>query len=303
MAAQEELRVTHDGLMGDLAGTLLGDLDETRKLVLIIPGSGPTDRDGNNPLGVKAAPYRLLAEALAEHGIASVRIDKRGMAGSKNAVVNANDVTVEDYVDDVEAWTRQLAERSSGECIWVLGHSEGGLIAMAAAARDPVPYCGLVLVAAPGRNLSEIIRTQIAANPMAEPLLPQVDDIIARLSAGETVPAEDIHPGLLPLFGPQVQGLISSLFRQNPSELLASHELPVLILNGDKDIQTPDEDAELLASSRSDAQLVVLPGVNHVLKRVEGDDREANIATYADPDLPLAPGVADAIVQFIDQAS
>lgn len=299
LAAEEEITATHRSLSGELAGTLLGELSGNGTSVLIIPGSGPTDRDGNNALGVKAASYRLLAEALDQHGIATVRIDKRGMFGSSEATANANDVTVDAYVDDIEAWTEVMLDRSGGECIWLLGHSEGGSIAMAAAARDASRYCGLLLIAAPGRNLSDIVRAQIAANPMATPLLPQVDDISERLKAGENVPAEEIHPGLLPLFGPQVQGFVASLFRQKPAELLATHDLPVLILNGGKDIQTPASDAELLATARADAKLVVLEDVNHVLKLVEGDDRAENLATYGDPDLPLAPGVAEAIAEFI----
>ena len=302
LAAEEEISATHRSLSGELAGTLLCELKGDGPSVLIIPGSGPTDRDGNNALGVKAASYRLLAEALDQHGIAAVRIDKRGVFGSSEATANANDVTVDAYVDDVEAWTEVMLDRSGGECIWLLGHSEGGLIAMAAAARDASRYCGLLLVASPGRNLSAIVRAQIAANPMATPLLAQVDEISERLKVGETVPAEEINPGLLPLFGPQVQGFVASLFRQEPAELLAAHDLPVLILNGGKDIQTPASDAELLAAAHADAKLVVLEDVNHVLKLVEGDDRADNLATYGDPDLPLAPGVAEAIAEFIGSA-
>ena len=303
LAAQEELRVTHDGLQGDLVGTLEGELRPDRPNILIIPGSGPTDRDGNNPLGIKAATYRLLAEGLAQQGFATVRIDKRGMFASASAIPDANAVTVADYVSDVAAWSSEMRRRGAGECVWLLGHSEGGVIAMAAAALDPAPYCGLLLVAAPGRNLGDVIRAQIAASPGAGFLLPQVDDIIARLKAGQSVPAGEIHPGLLPLFGPQVQGFVASLFQQDPSALLTAHDLPVLILNGRKDIQTPDSDAELLATAREDAELVLLENVNHVLKTVGGEDRAANLATYGDPDLPLAPGVIEAITEFVSEAT
>ena len=301
LAAQETVTATHEGLTGSLEGTLLGEPGEGKPLVLIIPGSGPTDRDGNNPLGVKASPYRLLAEDLEARGIASVRVDKRGMFASASATPDANDVTVDAYADDVEAWADSLLEKSGADCIWLLGHSEGGVIAMAAAARNPSRYCGLLLVAVPGRNLADVVRAQIASNPMATPLLGQVDDITARLKAGERVPAEDIHPGLLPLFGPQVQGFLASLFRQEPSVLLSAHDLPVLIVNGDKDLQTPASDARLLASSRKDAALVLLEDVNHVLKTVQGEGRASNLATYSDPDLPLASGVGEAIAEFIQR--
>ena len=299
LSAQEPISATHDGLTGELAGTLQGELAGDRPAVLILPGSGPTDRDGNNPLGVTASTYRLLANALAERGVSTVRIDKRGMFGSAGATANANDVTVDAYVADVEAWTSAILDRSGTSCVWLLGHSEGGTIAMAAAARDPSRYCGLLLVSAPGRNLADVVRAQIAANPMAQPLLAQVDDISARITAGETVPAEDIHPGLLPLFGPQVQGFVSSLFRQEPATLLSAHDLPVLIVNGDRDIQTPASDARLLAQDREGATLVVLENVNHVLKSVEGEGRAANLAAYSDSSLPISPELVDVIAGFV----
>lgn len=299
LSAQEAMTTTHAGLQGDLAGTLEGTLAQGTPAVLIVPGSGPTDRDGNSPLGVAAQTYKLLAEGLAQRGIASVRIDKRGMFGSAAAVPDPNDVTVDDYVADIESWADTISRESGGQCVWLLGHSEGGLMAMAAAASDPSRYCGLLLVASVGVNAAEVIRTQLAANPANAPILPQVDTIIAKLKAGESVPLDQMHPGLIPLFGPEVQGFVGSMFRQEPTELIAAHDLPVLILNGRADLQTPASDAQALASARPDARLVLLDGVNHVLKQVPDDSRAANIAAYSDPDLPLAPVVVDAIAQFV----
>ena len=116
----------------------------------IIPGSGPTDRDGNNPLGISAASYRLLAVGLAESGIGSVRIDKRGMFASTGAVADPNAVTIGDYVADVGSWVGTIREKTGTRCVWLAGHSEGGLVALAAAAKV-TGLCGLVLIATPGR--------------------------------------------------------------------------------------------------------------------------------------------------------
>ncbi len=299
LAAQETITTSHDGLRGELAGTLEGELAEGTPAVLIVPGSGPTDRDGNSPLGITAQSYKLLAETLAQRGIASVRIDKRGMFASADAVADPNAVTVDDYVADLEAWTDTISQRSGGQCVWLLGHSEGGLISMAAAARDRARYCGLLLVASPGVNTGEVIRGQLAANPANAAIMPQVDAIIAKLKAGESVPLDEMHPGLIPLFGPQVQGFVASMLRQEPAELIAAHDLPLLILNGRADLQTPAADAQMLATARPDAKLVLLDGVNHVLKQVPNGSRAENIASYSDPDLPLAPGVAEAIAEFV----
>ncbi|MEC9150568.1 MAG: alpha/beta fold hydrolase [Pseudomonadota bacterium] len=299
LSAQQAITTTHAGLESDLAGTLEGTLAQGTPAVLIVPGSGPTDRDGNSPLGIAAQTYKLLAEALAQHGIASVRIDKRGMFGSATAVPDPNDVTVDDYVTDIESWADTITRESGDQCVWLLGHSEGGLMAMAAAAEDPSRYCGLLLVASVARNLGDVLRAQLAANPANAPLLPEIDAIIAKLKAGESVPAAGMHPALVPLFAPQVQGFLGSVFRQEPAELIAAHDLPVLILNGTADLQTPAADARALASVRPDATLVILERVNHTLKQVPDDTRAANLATYADPDLPLAPGVVDAIVEVV----
>ena len=286
-------------MQGDLAGTLEGTLAQGTPAVLIVPGSGPTDRDGNSPLGITAQTYKLLAEALAQRGIASVRIDKRGMFGSAAAVPDPNDVTVDDYVADIESWADTISQASRGQCVWLLGHSEGGLMTMAAAAKDPSRYCGLLLVASVARNLGDVLRAQLAANPANAPLLPEIDAIIAKLKAGESVPAAGMNPALVLLFAPQVQSFLGSVFRQEPAELIAAHDLPVLILNGTADLQTPAADARALASARPDATLVIVERVNHVLKQVPDDPRAANLATYADPDLPLAPGVVDAIVEVV----
>lgn len=299
LMANEPISTTHEAVSAPLYGTLEGSLGSGEPVVLIHPGSGPTDRDGNSPQGIKAATYRLLADELAKDGISSVRIDKRGMFESAAAIPDPNQVTVDDYVRDIESWADTIIARNGGGCVWLLGHSEGGLHVMAAAAKDPSRYCGLLLVASVGRSPAEVLRAQIASNPASAPLLPQVNAIIEKLVAGETVGAGEIHPALVPLFGPQVQGFVASLFRQEPAELILAHDLPTLILNGRSDLQTPDTDAEALAEARPDATLVLLGGVNHVLKEVPDDDRASNIATYTDPDLPLAPGVADAISAYV----
>lgn len=287
------------GPKGPLAGTLLRPAGAQSAAALILPGSGPTDRDGNNPLGVKAAPYRLLAEGLAAQGIATLRIDKRGMFGSAKAVPDANAVTIPDYVTDTAAWVAKLRETTGTPCVWLIGHSEGGLIALAAAAESPEGVCGLVLVAAPGRPLGEVIRGQMRANPFNAPLLPAAEAAIDALTAGKRVDPATLPQPLLPLFNPAVQGFLMSAFALDPAALAAKVKLPLLIVQGCKDIQVPVADAERLAAANPAAKLAVLPGVNHVLKDAGGDSRADNVATYAAPDLPLGTGVVATIAGFI----
>jgi hypothetical protein len=267
--------------------------------VLIIPGSGPTDRDGNSPLSIRASSYRLLAEGLAARGIGSVRIDKRGMFGSAGAAADANAVTVSEYAADISTWVETIRAKTNAPCVWLLGHSEGGPMALAAAAEAPQGVCGLILVAAPGRKLGLVLAEQLRANPANAPLLEQALGAIATLEAGRRVDAAGLHPALMPLFAPPVQGFLISLFAQDPAALLARFKGPALVLHGRRDVQVAAADAERLAAARPAVKLVMLDEVNHVLKRVASDDRAANLATYANPDLPLAPEVVEAIAAFI----
>jgi pimeloyl-ACP methyl ester carboxylesterase len=287
------------GPAGPLKGTMLSPASGRTPIILIIPGSGPTDRDGNSPLGVRASTYRLLAEGLATRGIGTVRIDKRGMFASSAAVADANAVTIDDYVADVGSWTAVIRKQTGVPCVWVLGHSEGGLVALAAA-QKVTDICGLVLIAAAGQPLGQLLREQLRANPANAPILNQAMAAIDALEAGKRVDFTSLHPGLMPLFAPQLQGFLISVFSYDPVKLIATVSKPVLIMQGKRDIQVSATDAERLKQAALKAKLVLLPDTNHVLKTVSSDDRRVNAATYGDPTLPLAPGVVDAVVDFIN---
>jgi pimeloyl-ACP methyl ester carboxylesterase len=299
-AGQAESFVEAAGPLAPLKGTMLSPGPAKAPVVLIIPGSGPTDRDGNNSRGLKASSYRLLAEGLAADGITSVRIDKRGMYASGAAVADANAVTIADYADDVHAWTAAIERETGAPCVWLLGHSEGGLVALVAA-RQAQDVCGLILVSAAGRPLAQILREQLGANPANAPLLDQAFAAIDALQAGNKVDAANLPAALQPLFRPQVQAFLIDEFSYDPAQLLADYRKPVLILQGQRDIQVGEQDARRLQEANGKATLVLLPDVNHVLKTVSSADRAANVATYSDPAFPLAPKIVDSIGNFIRQ--
>jgi hypothetical protein len=296
-APAQGVEVQAPGPRGPLGGTLVQAAGPNAPVVLIIPGSGPTDRNGNSPLGVTGSTYRLLAEALAAQGVSSVRIDKRGMFGSAGAG-DASAVTIPDYVLDVHSWVAAVRRRTNAECVWLLGHSEGSLVALAAA-QEPAGICGLVLTAGPGRPVSEALRDQLRANSANAPFLEPALAALGRLEAGEQVDPAGMHPAIAPLFAPQVQDFLISMFSYDPAELIGRVRLPVLIVQGTADIQIGEQDARRLAAANPAARLVLLPGVSHVLKQVAGSDLAANVATYSDPTLPLAAGVAEAIAGFV----
>lgn len=297
-AAGIESSVEARGPAGLLKGTMLAPKSGASPVVLIIPGSGPTDRDGNSPLGVTASTYRLLAEGLANNGVTTVRIDKRGMFGSAAATPDPNAVTIPDYVSDVRSWIAALRERTGMHCVWLLGHSEGGLVALATI-QVPAGICGLILISTAGRPMGEVLREQLKANPANAPLLPQAMQAIDTLELDHRVDTSRMDPALAPLFAPQIQGFLISAFSYDPSRLLANVQKPVLIVQGLRDIQVSESDARHLATADPAATLALVPNANHVLKSVTSDDPSANVATYASSGLPIAPGVIEAIVTFM----
>lgn len=280
---------------GALAGTLLSANDRD-PVVLIVPGSGPTDRDGNSPMGVATDAYRLLAEALAEEHIATVRIDKRGMFGSAGAG-DPNAVTPADYVADIHAWIDAIREARGSDCVFLLGHSEGALmVSLAAEGREDV--CGLILVAGMGRRMGEVIREQLTVNPANAPLLDQAMAALAELEAGRQVDVSAMHPALVPLFAPQVQDYLIATLTLDPVEAVNRANKETLIVQGKTDLQVSVEDARLLNRARK-TKLQLIDGMNHVLKEAPAD-RAANLATYADPSLPLAPKLVRRIEDFVE---
>ena len=278
-----------------LHGTLLTPDGQTRAAAVILPGSGPTDRDGNSgQFGIRASTYRLLAEGLAERGVATLRIDKRGIAGSAAAATSEADLRFNAYADDARAWAAEAAAKTGQPCAWLIGHSEGALVALAAVADHNDKICGLVLLSGAGRPAGVVLREQLAALP--ETLKTRAYEVLTELEAGRTVadpPAE-----LAAFFRPSVQPYLISWLTLDPAQLAAAYDGSIFIGQGTTDIQVSVADAEAIKAAQPRATLVVWDGVNHVLKTAPAD-RVANVATYMDPALPLAPGVVEAVAGFV----
>lgn len=282
------------------AGALHGTMVNARNsnpVVLIVPGSGPTDRDGNSPAGLKTDAYRLLADALIEERISTVRVDKRGMFASRDAG-DPNAVTPADYVADIHAWIDAIkADRGEGSgCVFLLGHSEGALmVSLAAAGRDDV--CGMILVAGMGRKMADVIREQLRANPANAPILDEALAALAELEAGRHVDVTNMTPALLPLFAQQVQDYLISVLNVDPVEAVRRAGKETLIIQGNRDLQVSEADARLLdAAPKTD--LRIIDGMNHVLKAAP-EDRAGNLATYTEPGLPLADDLVRRIRRFV----
>ena len=281
------------GPLGPLQGDMIA-VDGAQHVVVIVPGSGPTDRDGNSPGWVQTDMYKLLAQGLAAQGVSSLRIDKRGMFGSAAAIADANEVTITDYSDDVARWVERAAQ--SAPCVWIAGHSEGGLVALATAQTPPDGLCGLILLAAPGRELATIVLeqvTQAGANPLAD----EVTEIFSDLQAGRKRGLDTMSVELHRLFDPRVQSFIIDFLTYDPAELARNWTGPAVIVQGDMDAQVSMVDAQALANAMPQARFVVLSGGTHTLKQAA--DKKAAFATYSDPTIPLHPDLVPAIVDVI----
>lgn len=276
-----------------LHGTLLMP-ENASAVAVILPGSGPTDRDGNSPLGVSASTYRLLAEGLADQGVATLRIDKRGLGASAAAGPAEADLRFDAYAADARAWAALAADRAGQPCAWLIGHSEGALVALKAVDGEDDKVCGLILLSGAGRPAGVVIREQLAALP--EPLKAEALAVLTELEAGRTV--ADPPAALAALFRPSVQPYLISWLPLDPAALIAVYDGPVFIGQGTADLQIGVADAQALAAADPKATLKPWDGVNHVLKTAPAD-RAGNLATYADPALPLAPGVAQDVAAFI----
>lgn len=279
-----------------LKGTLIAPKRSAATLI-IIPGSGPTNRDGDNAIG-KSQSYKLLAEALAAEGLASVRIDKRGMFGSA-AAGDPNAATIALYAQDIGDWVTAARKATGARCIWLAGHSEGGVVALASGARPGI--CGLVLLATPGRKLGDTIRDQLRSNPANAPILAQAETALATLEGGQKVDVAGLHPALgQGLFNPAVQGFLIDLLARDPAAMLRSTRLPVLVVQGGHDLQVTTADAGALSGARPGVVRADFPQMSHALKDAPAD-RAGNFASYADPALALTPGLAKRIAAFIKE--
>lgn len=278
---------------GQIKGTLLLPVTKTYKMpvVLIIAGSGPTDRDGNNPMMVNNS-LKLLAEGLLEKGIASVRYDKRGVAQSASAVVQESDLRFETYIKDVQDWINLLKSDKRFSGITILGHSEGSLIGMIAAQnKDVSKYISLAGI---GSTAGEVLREQLKSQPPV--VLDQSLPIIEKLEKGETV--SNVPQMLYSIFRPSVQPYMISWFKYNPQIEIAKLNKPILIVQGTTDIQVSVLDAQKLADAAKYSKKKIIDGMNHVLKDAP-IDRQQNMQTYTNPTLPLSTTLIKIISEFI----
>ncbi len=291
-----------------LAGTLLLPIwSELEKVpgVVLVAGSGPTDRNGNNPLVPERVDLLMgIAELLAEAGIATLRYDKRGIGAStpppRGTMAEMEAFfSWDNFVGDVAAAQAELVKQDEikAYATALLGHSEGGLLVLAAAPTiTKNPPHGIVLLGTPGRRLGEILRDQIARG--APTLVAPAERALSAIEASGRVPSglprelEVLFPSYA---GPFLQRLLSF----DPAQALLASHLPCLMLQGAADRQiVPMEDVQplidALGKRSASGEAVIVPSVSHNLKLISGPTDSGFTG-------PIAPAVATKLRDWLKQ--
>lgn len=281
---------------GDIHGRLmLPDGKAPCPVVIIIAGSGPTDMNGNS-IGLELTSNSLLylAEELAANGIASVRYDKRGIGRSAKAAPSEEELRFEHYINDATMWADKLGSDARFNSVIIAGHSEGSLIGMIAAQQSKAVK-GYISISGCGSPANEILEKQLQNH--AEWIRKDMMAILKELCEERTVDNVPFYTETL--FRPSVQPYLISWFRYNPTKEIAKLDMPVLILQGDRDMQVGVEEAEKLYAAKQDATYYIIRDMNHVLKQCSTDNIIDQIKIYNNPDLPIKAELVTHIVEFI----
>jgi len=282
-------------------GTIYGSLVEPEQIateavpvVLIVAGSGPTDRNGNQPPTLMCNTYLMLAKALQEHGIASVRYDKRAVGASAEAGGDESRLRFEDFVDDARLWIDLLSREEKYSIIIVAGHSEGSLIGMMACTQSD-QVGGFISLCGPGRPIDEVILEQLRRQSRS--VHDSMRSILDELKQGNFV--ENVPPVLLGLARPSVQPYMISWLKYDPRVEIKKLSIPVMIVQGTTDIQISLDDAENLAKANPKAKKAIIKNMDHLLKANPTKIPLFQL-TYTDTRFPLHEELLPGIIQFIE---
>lgn len=281
----EEIKVTNL-----VEGSLLLPETVSPPLVIMIPGSGPTDRDGNQAMQ-KNNSLRFLAEGLYKKNVASFRYDKRLLKIMKMGQIDESKIDFDHFVEDAVAVLSFFRNDERFGKVYLLGHSQGSLVGMIAAKQGAD---GFISVAGAGQSIDDVIVDQLAkqAPGLRDNARQSFDDL--RVNGV----AQNYSPGLSSIFRPALQPFIFSWMKYDPKEELANLDVPILIVNGDKDLQVQVSEAELLHSIKPDATLKIIENMNHIFKEIAGNDLE-NQKSYNEYNRPVMPELIELISTFV----
>lgn len=277
---------------GELA---IPQTDKELPLVIIIAGSGPTDRDGNQA-AMKNNSLKFLAEGLNNNNIATFRFDKRIFKLVKNPDFKEEDARFDDFVKDIIDMVNHFNQDKRFSKIIIAGHSKGslqGMVAINQGARADA----FISIAGAGQSIDRVIVQQIGKQ---QPFLKEdTENGFAELRQKGKI--EVYNPLLESIFRKSVQPFMLSWMQYDPQAEIASLTVPVLILNGTEDVQTDESEARLLHQAKPDALFFLIENMNHVLKEVIPGDTMDNGRAYNEPQRPVVPELIEKIVYFIGE--
>lgn len=273
-----------------IEGTLLlPNAIEKPNLAIIIAGSGPTDRDGNQNF-LKSNNLKKLAIGLTDNSIATFRYDKRIVKQIRQNNVDSN-IMFDDFVTDAVSVIDYFKRQDKYNAIYVVGHSQGSLVGLLAA-KDRAD--GFISLAGAGQSIDNVILEQIEKT--APQFTADTKRVFKSLKDGKTT--KNFPVALSSIFNIETQPFIMNWMQYDPTELLTGLNLPTLIINGTKDLQVSVDEAKLLKEAEPKAELKIIKNMNHVLVTIEGGDLE-NSKSYNESTRPLATQLVESIVIFI----
>ncbi|WP_296382055.1 alpha/beta hydrolase [Winogradskyella sp.] len=271
-------------------GTLLSPNDtEKPTLAILVADSGPTNRNGNQNF-LKNNSLKKLAEGLTNNGIATFRYDKRIVKQIRQGKVDKN-MMFDDFINDASDVIDYFKDIEKYSEIYVIGHSQGSLVGMIAA-KDKVD--GFISLAGSGQNIGDVLVEQ--ATKMAPKLGEETQRIVDQLKEGKSV--NDYPDVLASLFGPDLQPFMINWMKYSPTETIKELKMPILLINGTKDLQVSESEAELLKTANEKAKLIIIENMNHVLFEIKGDDLE-NSKSYNESFRAISPKLVTKITEFI----
>lgn len=273
-------------------GTLLHPKEGTDDLIIIIPGSGPTDRNGNLQLA-RNNSLRLLAEKLTASGIATFRYDKRVLTLLKRDNLEEEKMRFGDFVEDAVSTVNYFRDLNNYQNIYIVGHSQGSLVGMIAAQQSNVT--GFISLGGPGQSIDKTIVSQIVLQ--APELKENAQEAFRQLKENGKV--KNYSPALASIFRKESQPFMASWMQYVPTEEIKKLQIPVLIINGTNDVQVDTKEAEGLKQATPDARLVLIKNMNHVLRIIEGTDALENTKSYNEAKRPISQELTDVIIEFI----
>jgi uncharacterized protein len=267
-----------------------------KDLVIIIPGSGPTNKDGNSEYLLCNNLYMLSNELIKEN-IATFRFDKRGIGNSKVKNLKEEEITIDSLKSDVIKWINFFrVQKPQYRDIYLIGHSEGGLIACIVA--NEVNVTGVISIAGANKSADIILRNQLSINNFE--LKSECYNIIDSLKAGKIV--NNVPHSLYSIFRPSVQPYLMSWFKYHPIECYDKVDnSKKLIIHGDKDLQIPIDASFVSSMGKNHSRLKIIENMNHLMKEIKSE--QENIDSYKNPKYPISQDLIKIISGFINDKS